>query len=261
MKFKDGTVEQANKLYRLLIEHKGQFISQEYICSRLPQYFKAVKNTAGGTDICRDIWTAVQYINYSDDFGNIVMIKNRSYKIADSKESESYYKNLRSNGIKQLVRAKFVRDKNKNIGQLCLFDFQNQAEELDEIELEKVVDLVYEQLKTNAKLGWIFKMAKYKKVKPFFKKASGKASGHPTRVHGEDNQYYYYVQFTHSNETDGKKNIKLFHNPDKTDKRRSYIRPTPFVESKKKFRKKNLNMKLSFTDKIKVFFIKMRKHK
>ncbi len=153
MKFKDGTVEQANKLYTLLIEHKGQFITQEYICSRLPHYFKAVKNTDGGTDICRDIWTAVQYINYSDDFDNIVMIKNRSYKIANSAESEAYYKNLRSNGIKQLVRAKFVRDKNRNIGQLSLFDFQNQADEIDESELDRVVDLVYKELKSTAKLG------------------------------------------------------------------------------------------------------------
>lgn len=153
MKFKEGTAEQANKLYTLLNEHKGHFITQEYICSVLPHHFKAANNTAGGTDICRDIWTAVQYINYSDDFGNIVMIKNRTYKIANIDESEAYYKNLRSNGIKQLVRAKFVRDKNRNIGQLSLFDFQNKTDEIDESELDRVVDLVYKELKSTAKLG------------------------------------------------------------------------------------------------------------
>lgn len=103
----------------------------------------------------------------------------------------------------------------------------------------------------------------YKPVIPHFRKASGKASGHPTRIHGQDKDNYYYVQFTHAERTRGVKNLPLKKNPNKSDLKPSYVLASPQFEKKSKF--KNTKLKgwrlRSGKDRKIIREIKKKKHK
>ena len=145
MKFNELDKKRADALWILLKENEGHFITQEYVCSVFPNLFKWVQNSSGGTDGCRELWTTVQYINYSLDFDGIVVIKNRQYKIANEKEAEKYYRKTRKNGIKKLVRARFINEKLAHKGQISLFDFSEKV-------LDEATDMFISYLKNNAKV-------------------------------------------------------------------------------------------------------------
>lgn len=102
----------------------------------------------------------------------------------------------------------------------------------------------------------------YKPVIPHFRKASGKAKGHPTRIHGQDKDNYYYVQLTHAERTSGIKNLPLKKNPNKNDLKPSYALPSPQFEKKRKFTPKLKGWRLrSSQDRKTIRKIKKKKHK
>jgi hypothetical protein len=85
-------------------------------------------------------------------------------------------------------------------------------------------------------------MAKYKIVKPHFR--MHKINGHPSYIYADNGIEYKYIGITHSNLTDGVKNIKLKYDPNINSKdiRPSHIRPFSthdykynFKSRKKKF--------------------------
>ena len=78
----------------------------------------------------------------------------------------------------------------------------------------------------------------FSKRNHFRKNNSKNGRGHPAYIFKEENGEYKYIGLTHSNITQGVKNIKLDHNPNKKDKRDSYIRNFSTHDKTKKFGKK-----------------------
>lgn len=144
MKFNEMDKKRADVLWKILQDNEGHYIAQEYICSIHPVYFKWVNNTSGGTDGCREIWNTIQYINYSPEYDGVVLIKNRQYKIATDDEAEKFYKTIRKNGIKKLVRAKYINEKLANKNQLSLFDYSEER-------VEEAINLAVNYLENAAK--------------------------------------------------------------------------------------------------------------
>lgn len=101
----------------------------------------------------------------------------------------------------------------------------------------------------------------YRWTFPKYRMGKGKARWHPVRIHGKDKQNYYYVQFTHSKKTGKHKNIKLKRNPNKRDRKDSYVLSKPKYDKKKVFKKKLRGWRLrSIEDIEKVRKIKKKKH-
>lgn len=115
--------------------------------------------------------------------------------------------------------------------------------------------------KKRVKEDMCIKKKEYQKIKPHFRTASGKAKGHPTRIHGEDRDNYYYIQLTHSPTTHKVKNIPLKKNPNPKDDSKSYMRPDPYKQDKKKFGKKKEGWRLSLYDWWQTRKIRKKKHK
>ena len=89
--------------------------------------------------------------------------------------------------------------------------------------------------------------------KHFRKNHSKKSHGHPTLVFRKDGNEYVYIGLTHSPITDGKKNIRLFKNPNPIDKRPSFIRPFYRRDLIKMFSTKKLRFwKMSKKDRHKI---------
>ncbi len=69
-----------------------------------------------------------------------------------------------------------------------------------------------------------------------WKKATKSTKGHPAYIFASRKEHRKFMIFTHSETTDGTKNIELNHNIDSTDKtRKSYMRPFFFVDRSDKF--------------------------
>lgn len=83
----------ALALYNLLLQHPYEYVSEELICSSLPNDFPASPNTTSCTTLNRAIWDAVQLINNSmdNDFKFIVVNnRKRQYKIASEEDLKRY---------------------------------------------------------------------------------------------------------------------------------------------------------------------------
>ena len=78
---------------------------------------------------------------------------------------------------------------------------------------------------------------------------SKKVLGHPTYIYKRVGIKYYFIGMTHSEITQGTKNIKLSKNPNPNDQRDSYVRPFSSEEYVNKFGKKKKGWKLSKVDK------------
>ena len=79
----------SSKLLQLLMEHPNEWISQELICYCLPNYFTRKENNTG-TNICSQIWDAVEDINNKTNIQ--VIINKRHYKIANKEEARNELK-------------------------------------------------------------------------------------------------------------------------------------------------------------------------
>lgn len=66
-------------------------------------------------------------------------------------------------------------------------------------------------------------MFKNKRIKPFFGRGRKINLGHPIYVYKRKNNENYYLGLTHSPNTDGMNNYKLYKNPNPEDPRESYI--------------------------------------
>lgn len=69
-----------------------------------------------------------------------------------------------------------------------------------------------------------------------FHKATNSTKGHLVYVYKRRKNKYRFLIFTHSESTNGKKNIELIHNidPDEQDKK-SFVRPQFFIDDRKNF--------------------------
>ena len=76
-----------------------------------------------------------------------------------------------------------------------------------------------------------------------------KKSGHPTYVYARVGSKFEFIGLTHSEITQGVKNIKLEKNPDPKDKRTAYMRPSAKSDKTKNFKEKKKGWKLSTADK------------
>ena len=85
---------------------------------------------------------------------------------------------------------------------------------------------------------------------------SRKARGHPTYIYKKVGDDYYFIGITHSDVTQGAKNIKLDKNPNPNDKRDSYFRHFASKDKTSKFGKKKKGWRLSFKDRLKAKKIK-----
>ena len=69
-------------------------------------------------------------------------------------------------------------------------------------------------------------MARTSKARNEFRKKNTKdGRGHPTYIYRERGNQYDYLSLTHSERTEGEKNIPLKKNPNPKDRRKAYVRP------------------------------------
>jgi hypothetical protein len=59
----------------------------------------------------------------------------------------------------------------------------------------------------------------------FRKKNTKDGRGHPTYIYRERGNQYDYLSLTHSERTEGEKNIPLKKNPNPKDRRKAHVRP------------------------------------
>lgn len=95
----------------------------------------------------------------------------------------------------------------------------------------------------------------------FRQKDDKEGSGHPTYIYAKVGNKFKYIGMTHSEITDGIRNIKLDKNPNPEDSRDSYMRPTPQNADAGRFGSKLKGWKLAESDKPKVEEIKRKKKK
>lgn len=95
----------------------------------------------------------------------------------------------------------------------------------------------------------------------FRKKNDNEGTGHPTYIYAKIGNKFKYIGMTHSEITNGVKNIKLDKNPNPEDERDSYMHPTPQNADASRFGKKLKEWKLAESDKPKVDAIKSKKKK
>ena len=100
----------------------------------------------------------------------------------------------------------------------------------------------------------------FKRRNHFRSNNSKKVRGHPTYIYKKVGNKFYYIGLTHSEITQGSKNIKLEKNPNPFDDKDSYIRPFSSEDEISKFGKKKKGWKLSKLDKKKVKSVK-KNHK
>ena len=94
-----------------------------------------------------------------------------------------------------------------------------------------------------------------------FRKLNNKVGkGHPTYIYAKVGKKYKFIGITHSEITDGVKNIKMDQNPDPKDKRSSYFRPKSSEANRSAFGSRLKGWRLSDNDKIKADDI-IRKNK
>lgn len=87
-----------------------------------------------------------------------------------------------------------------------------------------------------------------------------KKNGHPSYIYAKVNGKYKYIGITHSEITQGTKNIKLEKNPNPSDKRTAYARPFAKQDRAKQFKKTTLSSwKMSKKDKTKIKLITKNK--
>jgi len=144
---------QAKALYGLLIEHPNKWLAQEFIVATLPNHFKAVKNPNGGTDVCRDIWGAANYINQSLEYGSIVVIQKRRYKLATLEEAQKYYNKLKRDALSKLWRAGFITFKIKTDGQIDLFNLTKDSSNfIDEKTFQNSAQIAIDSIMNNIQM-------------------------------------------------------------------------------------------------------------
>jgi hypothetical protein len=144
---------QAKSLYKLLIQHPNKWLAQEFIVTALPNHFKAVNNPNGGTDVCRDIWGAANYINQSLEYGSIVVIQKRRYKLATLDEAKKYYNKLKRDALSKLWRAGFITFKIKNDGQMNLFNLTKDSSNfIDEKTFQNSAQIAIESIMNNIQM-------------------------------------------------------------------------------------------------------------
>ena len=86
-----------------------------------------------------------------------------------------------------------------------------------------------------------------------------KVNGHPAYIYARVGNDYKFIGITHSEVTQGTKNIKLDKNPNPKDKSMAYIKPYSEKEKTNKFKKKYVGWKFSTADKLKVSKYKNKK--
>lgn len=113
----------AQKLLDFLLETPDLWVSQEDICTNLPNEFKA-KIPKKGSCICRDIWTAVNEINEKTNIE--VLINKRRYKIATKEEAIQALQKLWYNSIQPKIdRVNRLKEKINTDGRGDLISFFN----------------------------------------------------------------------------------------------------------------------------------------
>jgi len=83
-------------LYDLLLEHPNEWLSQEYICACLPEYYQYHMRD---NDRCSTIRDDMNEINANEKFEKIIVCKKYKFKIA----SEEEYKHNRNMHLKRLI--------------------------------------------------------------------------------------------------------------------------------------------------------------
>lgn len=83
-----------------------------------------------------------------------------------------------------------------------------------------------------------------------------KQNGHPAYIYAKVGNDYKFIGITHSEITDGVKNIKLDKNPNPKDKKTAYARSLAEKGKTNEFKAKEKDWKLSKTDKQKLEKIK-----
>lgn len=108
-------------------------------------------------------------------------------------------------------------------------------------------------------------MARKKKqnFKPQFRSGKTANNGHPTYIYARDGDDFYFIGLTHSEITEGMKNILLDANPNPDDSAPSYIRPYSGSSYYKNFgaRKKSWSFAHSDKDKVNSVIKKGKKKK
>lgn len=89
---------------------------------------------------------------------------------------------------------------------------------------------------------------------------SKKVRGHPTYIYKRVGDKYFFIGITHSEITDGVRNIKLDKNPNPLDTKESFVRPFSSEEEIDKFGSKKKKWRLSKGDRKKLRKIK-KNHK
>ena len=79
-----------------------------------------------------------------------------------------------------------------------------------------------------------------------------KRTQHPTYIYAKVGNEFKYIGLTHSEVTEGIKNIKLDKNPNPNDKRNAFIKPKVEKAKTNNFKKKEKDWKLSKSDKEKI---------
>ena len=85
------------------------------------------------------------------------------------------------------------------------------------------------------------------KTKNEFRK--NKDSGHPAYIYEKRGKKYIFIGITHSEITQGTKNIKLDKNPNPKDKKSAHFLPKAEEKSANRFKKKEVGWKLAKSDK------------
>ena len=86
----------------------------------------------------------------------------------------------------------------------------------------------------------------------FRKNNTKKYKGHPTYIYAQIGDEFLFVGITHSEITNGVKNIKLDKNPNPKDKKNAYFRPFTDKMGKSSFGKKLKGWTISENDKNKI---------
>ena len=79
-----------------------------------------------------------------------------------------------------------------------------------------------------------------------------KKTSHPVYIYAKVGNDYKFIGLTHSEITDGVKNIKLDKNPNPKDNKDSYFRPKAEKDKTNKFKKKEQGWAFSKNDKEKI---------
>ena len=88
-----------------------------------------------------------------------------------------------------------------------------------------------------------------KKKNEFRRKNMKDGKGHPTYIFAQQGDDYIFLGITHSNVTNGVRNIKLKKNPNPKENRDSYVRPKAEKHNKASFGKKLQGWRFSDGDK------------